>query len=131
MHCTANLYRTVRQLTNADFKITKPLKDENSELTTSKDKQIHIWEHYYKKLLSASSQHIQPCDCQRLTINRDIPAAHPDESRIINAIKSLKSIKAPEPNNINTELLQTDPKISTRILQPLLKTFWNSGKIPT
>lgn len=53
-----DLYSVVRQLKSTGFKTIKPLKDEDGKLTTCKDTQNYIWDHYYKNLLSAQS--LQP-----------------------------------------------------------------------
>lgn len=109
-HRTRDLYRTIRSYTNTSNKAAKPFKDENGEIMTSKDKQIHIWQKYYEKLLSEiSTQPILPCECPRHLVRRDIRISSPDESEIVSAIGALKANKAPGPDNINPELLKADP----------------------
>ncbi|XP_049303009.1 uncharacterized protein LOC125776164 [Bactrocera dorsalis] len=128
---TRDLYQTIRQLTNATLKTSKPLKDEDGKLTTAKDKQTTIWERYYEKLLSpTSSEAIQACGCQRHIPRRDIHTSYPNETEIMTAIRALKNNKTPGPDNINPELLKADPQTTARILFPLLKDIWASEKIP-
>lgn len=42
----------------------------------------------------------------------------------------LKNHKAPDPNNINAELLKTELDIYAEMLHPLHKVIWKCDKIP-
>lgn len=54
---------------------------------------------------------------------RDLPSK--------SAIGHLKSGKAPDADNIHSEMLKADPNVCSEILLPIIQEAWESGDTPT
>ena len=62
--------------------------------------------------------------------NLDINTVVPEKEEVIKAIKSLRNGKAPEHDNLNTELFKADPELAAIILQPLIAVIWEGEEVP-
>lgn len=129
---TRDLYKTTRELSGRKMCATRPLRNTNGELTTSKNEQLLIWTEYYSDLLSNPGPVIDiSCDCTNHTIRNDISCDCPGLPEIVSAIKSLRSNKAAGPDNIPPDLLMADPNTSSRLIFPLIKKFWDCENLPS
>ncbi|XP_073821325.1 uncharacterized protein [Musca autumnalis] len=107
----------------------KPLKNENGILTCDKDKQLKIWEKYYKGLLTTSNnENINICDCDPMqhtnNIREDINVLTPTPAEISEAVQQLKSGKAGGPDGIPPEILKIDIQLTTRCLRRIYGIYW-------
>ncbi|XP_073819943.1 uncharacterized protein [Musca autumnalis] len=105
-----DLYKITKQIAGNNKCSAKPLKNENGILTFDKDKQLKIWEKYYKGLLTTSNnENINICDCDPMqhtnNIREDINVLTPIPADISEAVQQLKSGKAAGTDGIPPEIL--------------------------
>lgn len=128
---TRDMYKIVKQMTNRTLNVTKPLKNDEGILTSSKLEQIAIWEKHYANMLSIPPISVpKMCRCHHHVERDNIPTHAPSLEETIKAIKSLKNHKAPGPDNIPPELLKADPITSAKILLPIIRQFWAEESLP-
>lgn len=127
-----DLYGAIRRLTKTPVLGGKPLKDDNGEITTSKDEQMQLWTDFYRNMLAQTpNTHDQAlCDCESHEVNQNITTECPSIPEICEAIKALKNNKSPGLDNIPPELLLADPMTSSKLLLPLMEGFWSSNYLP-
>jgi hypothetical protein len=59
-----------------------------------------------------------------------IPTKPPTTAEIIITIQELNKGKAPDIDNITPEVLKTDPKLTPKISETLLKQIWEREVLP-
>ncbi|XP_073811689.1 uncharacterized protein [Musca autumnalis] len=124
-----DLYKITKQIAGNNKCSAKPLKNENGILTCDKDKQLKIWEKYYKGLLTTSNnENINICDCDPKqhtnNIREDINVLTPTPAEISEAVQQLKSGKAAGPDGIPPEILKIDIQLTTRCLRRIYGIYW-------
>ena len=69
------------------------------------------------------------CTCTSHVLNQTIFTDCPDIIEISKAIGSISNNKSPGLDNIPPELLKTDRNNSARLLEPVIRAFWNDESI--
>ncbi|XP_065357252.1 uncharacterized protein LOC135951515 [Calliphora vicina] len=125
-----DLYKITKKLSNRKSSSSKPLKNRNGELITSKSAQLDIWVQHYSGLLSVDNSSTEPlCFCNSHTERDDIITTAPVTAEIANAILSLKQHKAPGSDNINPELLKADPNTRALLIHKIVQNLWDRNEI--
>lgn len=126
-HRIRDLHCIAKKLTNKTIISSRPLKNGVGEMVTSKQGQMAVWSEYYSKMLSASAQTPESiCNCQEHHVRNDISTQCPSVPEVEEAIKALKSNKAPGADNISPEMLKADPQVSAQLILPLIEKFWQT-----
>lgn len=127
------LYSISKKLSQNKPNSSHPIKNENNELLSSVDAQIHRWESYFREILDGdvSPEVADDTDWPRVTPERfRIRAEPPSIREIKRAIMKTKNNKAPGPDNINAELWKANPDISAEILHALFLDIWEKECVP-
>ena len=123
------------------YKITKRLcgnytthsalvKGKDGSIITTEREQADRWVEYFCEVLN-HSQPDEPADPPPVTDDLNIDTSPPTEAEVRNAIKAMKSGKAPGVNSIHTEMLKADLSTATRVLTNLFDTIWDKETIPS
>ncbi|CAH8478006.1 unnamed protein product [Heterobilharzia americana] len=110
------------------------MKDGEGNLVTKRGKkQRKRWSDHFKKTLESTAT--TTCNSSRnttssLAIELPVNTSSPTKPELLNAIKLLKSVKAPRPDGIPPEALKTDLETTADTLRPLLQKVSKVGKVP-
>ena len=124
------LYQTTKELSGKFKSGTVPVKDSNSSPLPDRESQLKRWAEHFEKLLNRKD----PDELPDLNLNSptlNIPTNPPSKSEIESAINKLKAHKSGGVNDTVGELLKASPKLSTEILEPLLRKIWEKEEIPS
>lgn len=126
------LYETTKKLSGRHNTTAKPVKDKNGRLLTAPMDQMKRWHEHFNELLniqadSTVSDAFSPARVPRV---QRINSAAPTVREIEEAIASMKSNKSPGIDQITSEMLKANPKISAQLLHPIFKKIWEDEVFP-
>ena len=90
-----------------------PIKGKDGTLSISDEAQDARWTEYFSEILNRPPPETEP-DIPVAVEDIDIETSHPSKEGIINAIKALKSNKAPGPDILAAEPFKTDQLLPHR-----------------
>lgn len=134
-HNSRELYRITKQLAKKDHAHEgRMLKDENGQRLISAREQLGRWRRHFCEAFSGQQNDSLEDDGnqnenQRTQLLR-IDDRPPSEAEIKHSIMQIKNGKSAGSDNIAPELLKAMPATVAKILQPIIRTVWNSEKIP-
>ena len=123
------LYQTTRTLTGKHGKQEVPVKDKNGDSIFGMEGQKQRWVEHFKDLLNRPLPSNPP---EILPARNDLPVVcdPPSKAEIVDAIKKLKSGKAPGPDEMPPEALKADVKGTANALYPLFARIWKEEQFP-
>ncbi|MEM1223986.1 MAG: reverse transcriptase domain-containing protein, partial [Verrucomicrobiota bacterium] len=115
---------------------THVVKDRNGVEIKSKSEALNRWSEHFEKLLNrpppTGSDDIALHSCVSEGLNLPVGSEDaPEISEIVEAIKRMKSGKAPGLDNIRPEMLKAAPEATALLLKPIFDEIWSHETIPT
>ena len=126
------LYETTRKLAGRINPTGRPVRDESGNLLTNANDQINRWFNHFQSLfnlpleIEESAQFIPP---QVPRIQR-VTTSAPSINEIEKAINSMKLNKSPGIDQITSEMLRADARLSAQALHPIFKNIWDNETFP-
>ena len=106
-----------------------PVKGKDGSTITTEREQADRWVEYFCDVLN-HPQPDEPADPPPVPDDLNIDTSPPTEAEVKNAIKAMKSGKAPGVDSIHAEMLKADLSTATRVLTNLFDTIWDKETIP-
>lgn len=125
------LYDTTKKLSGRQAP-TVPIKDKNGKLLTNDMDQLKRWHEHYVELFSIPNDTELPENFTPPPVPRiqRVNTAAPSVREIEEAILSMKDNKAPGIDQITSEMLKSDSKLSAKTLYPVFKNIWENEVFP-
>ncbi len=126
-----NLFRTVRELEGKPKKPLSAVKDSQGNTHTDKISVLKCWEEHFSAHLNTAFPH-QPTATNEISDAPDDADDLPPISReeIEQAVKKMKSRKAPGIDSITAEVLKTGGKPMIEMLHKIFNQIWKQEKTP-
>ena len=125
-----DLYTITKKLSGKFSKPERPVKDKEGKQIIDDEGQKRRWVEYFEELLNRPAPP-DPPDIQPADIDLPIDCNAPTKEEIRQAIKKLKSGKAPGPDDIPAEALKADVETTVELLHPLFQKIWEEEQVPT
>ena len=109
------LYETTRKLSGKRRKNDIPVTDKNGRTLTRQEDQLNRWAEHFEELLNRPPP-TKPADIPPAFYPLSISTSKSTRMEIRNAIKRLKTGKAPDPDSIPPEAIKADIETSTAML---------------
>ena len=127
---TRELYRITKQLSGRMNSCDAPVKDKKGATLTTEDSQLNRWTEHFKEVLN------RPAPTERPNIpegesDPSIRTDKPSKPEIREAVKHLKSNKAPGSDRIPPEAFKADTNTTVEVLHRLFNMIWEKEDIPT
>ena len=106
------------------------MKGKDGSTITTEREQADRWVEYFCEVLN-HPQPDEPADPPPVPDDLNIDTSPPTEAEVRNAIKAMKSGKAPGVDSIHAEMLKADLSTATRVLTNLFDTIWDKETIPS
>ena len=126
----STVYNITKRLCGNYTTHSAPVKGKNGSTITTEREQADRWVEYFCEVLN-HPQPDEPADPPPVPDDLNIDTSPPTEATVRNAIKAMKSGKAPGVDSIHAEMLKADLCTATRVLTNLFDTIWDKDTIPS
>ena len=126
----STVYKITKRLCGNYTTHPAPVKGNDGSTITTEREQADRWVEYFCDVLN-HPQSNEPADPPPVPDDLNIDTRPPTEAEVKNAIKAMKSGKAPGVDSIHAEMLKADLSTATRVLTNLFDTIWDKETIPS
>ena len=126
----STVYKITKRLCGNYTTHSAPVKGKDGSTVTTEHEQADRWVEYFCEVLN-HPQPDEPADPPPVPDDLNINTNPPTEAEVRNAIKAMKSGKAPGIDSIHAEMLTADLSTATRVLTNLFDTIWDKEIIPS
>ena len=126
----STVYKITKRLCGNYITHSAPVKGKDGSTITTEREQADRWVDYFCEVLN-HPQPDEPADPPPVPDDLNIDTSPPTEAEVRNAIKAMKSGKAPGVDSIHAEMLKADLSTATRVLTNLFDTIWDKETIPS
>ena len=126
----STVYKITKRLCGNYTTQSAPVKGKDGSTITTEHEQADRWVEYFCDVLN-HPQPDEPADPPPVPDDLNIDTRPPTEAEVKNAIKAMKSGKAPDVDSIHAEMLMANLSRATRVLTNLFDTIWDKETIPS